>query len=228
MRKVAGRRCRLEPCLAWRLALRPLRLALVLIDMHCHTRPLSACSGLSLPELVRRAKAAGLDGVCLTEHDRFWAEFELEALSREHDFLLLGGIELTTDSGHVLAYGLQEAGLRASSLEQLRQSAQEARALLYLAHPARGGQPALPAARLRDCFDGVEAVNGSDTVLQNMAAAARGLVLRLPGIGGGDAHAGFEVGRAATRFDHAIGSQADLLHELRAGRYEAVSLVSRH
>jgi predicted metal-dependent phosphoesterase TrpH len=196
----------------------------VLIDLHCHTKPLSACSGLTVHELVRLAKARGLDGICLTEHDRFWPDIELEVLSAEHDFLILGGVELTTDSGHVLAYGLSEAGLRASSLEQLRAAATASNALLYLAHPARGGQPALPSARAKQCFDGAEAVNGSDTGLQNIAAGALARGLLLPGIGGSDAHAGFEVGRAATRFERAIGNQSEFLAELWAGRYEAVAL----
>jgi len=73
-------------------------------------------------------------------------------------------------------------------------------------------------------FESVEAVNGSDTRLQNMAAAGLARGFRLPGIGGSDAHSAAEVGRAATRFATNVTDAASLLAALRSGAYEAVAL----
>src|SRR3989304_2201581 len=44
----------------------------MLIDLHTHTRPLSHDSLLTPDDLIEAAKAAGLDAVCLTEHDFTW------------------------------------------------------------------------------------------------------------------------------------------------------------
>ena len=52
----------------------------MLIDLHCHTFPLSQCSILTIDQLVDGARRRGLDGLCLTEHDRWWDEDELAAL----------------------------------------------------------------------------------------------------------------------------------------------------
>ncbi len=55
----------------------------MLIDLHTHTQPLSHDSLLSPDELIEAARAAGLDAVCLTEHDFVWGPEEVRALSWE-------------------------------------------------------------------------------------------------------------------------------------------------
>src|SRR3990167_7034607 len=42
----------------------------MIIDLHTNTRPASTCSIMPPEELVQRAKEIGLDGVCLTEHNK--------------------------------------------------------------------------------------------------------------------------------------------------------------
>ena len=59
----------------------------MLIDLHTHTHPLSHDSDLTPDALIEAAKKAGLDGVCLTEHDFFWEREKVEELGRRHDFL---------------------------------------------------------------------------------------------------------------------------------------------
>lgn len=193
----------------------------MLIDLHCHTRPLSACSALTPDDLVGRARAAGLDGVVLTEHDRWWDAEGLTALQARAGILVLGGVELTTDRGHILAFGLRDPGAPLATLDAAVAAARWDGALLYLAHPARDGLFRLDGA-LVDALASLEALNGSDPPLLN--GSARGLLsrFRLPGIGGSDAHAGHEVGRAATRFHVHVQGEASLLEALRSGAYEPV------
>jgi sugar phosphate isomerase/epimerase len=154
-----------------------------LIDLHCHTQPLSTCSSLSADRLVELAKARGLDGVCLTEHDRFWAPGDLAELRERTSFLILDAVELTTDMGHVLAFGLQELRAEFAFAAKVFEAAQEWGALLYLAHPARDGLLRVNADTVR-FFESVEAKNGSDTRLQNLAASGLATGFRLPGIAG--------------------------------------------
>jgi predicted metal-dependent phosphoesterase TrpH len=99
----------------------------------------------------------------------------------------------------------------------------EAGALLFLAHPARDGLLRVTRETV-EFFVSVEAANGSDSRLQNIAAAGLAKGFRLPGIGGSDAHTAAEVGRAATRFAGRPTSDADLLEALRSGGYEALLL----
>jgi predicted metal-dependent phosphoesterase TrpH len=194
----------------------------MLIDLHCHTWPRSACSALEPLELARLAAERGLDGICLTEHDRAWAPDELEALRAAAPIAIFHAVELTTDLGHILAFGLPASAFSASARE-VAVAAVEAGALLFLAHPARDGLLRVTRETV-EFFVSVEAVNGSDSRLQNIAAAGLAKGFRLPGIGGSDAHTAAEVGRAATRFAGRPTSDADLLEALRSGAYEAVLL----
>jgi predicted metal-dependent phosphoesterase TrpH len=193
----------------------------MLIDLHCHTCPLSACSSLTLDDLVLRARVRGLDGIVLTEHDRWWHPRELAAARERTGMLVLGAVELSTDRGHILAFGLRQRAVPIVTLAEAAASARADSALLYLAHPARDGLLRLDDALLAGLAS-IEALNGSDPVLRN--GSATGLLSRfaLPGIGGSDAHTVDEVGRAATRFHSHVHDEASLLDALRAGAYEAV------
>ena len=195
----------------------------MLIDLHCHTLPRSQCSALQPEELVDLARERGLDGICLTEHDRPWPAEGLTALQVRTGFPVFSGIELTTDLGHVLAFGLAATESPLHDADRVREMATQSGAMLYLAHPARDGLLKVDRRTL-DCFDGVEGINGSDSKLQNLASTglARGFVK--PPVGGSDAHSRAEVGRAATRFAARIETQEQLLKALRTGAYEAVRL----
>lgn len=195
----------------------------MLVDLHCHTLPLSACSALSADELIEAAVARGLQGICLTEHDRAWDATALEALRNRAPIPVFSGVELTTDLGHILVFGpLPPAGYAAVAGDVYR-AAQAAGALLFLAHPARDGLLRVTHDTV-EYFESVESQNGSDSKLQNMAAVGLARGFRLPGIGGSDAHTHAEVGRAATRFSAAVQTDAELLDALKAGAYEAVAL----
>jgi hypothetical protein len=193
----------------------------VLVDLHCHTAPRSTCSSLRPEELVDGARAAGLDAICLTEHDRFWPEADLQDLRGRTNFPVFAAIELTTDIGHLLAFGLPgDAGPLPTAAAAFA-AAQSAAGLLYLAHPARDGLLRVTADVVRCCAS-VEAANGSDSRLKNLAAAGLARGFALPGIGGSDCHRPGEIATAATEFERHVGSHAELLAELRSGRYRAV------
>jgi hypothetical protein len=91
---------------------------------------------------------------------------------------------------------------------------------MYLAHPSRkyGG---LPPAELSQYFDSVEVQNGTEGRLQNDTAAQLAVGLRLPGIGGSDAHSVREIGVCATRFENDVRDERAFLQALRAGAYAA-------
>lgn len=159
----------------------------------------------------------------MVEHDAVWPSAELTALGEKTGFLVLAGVEFTTDMGHILAFGLRGGSGTFASAAALFSVAQEQGALLYLAHPARDGHLRVNHDTV-EFFESVEAVNGSDSRIQNMAAIGLARGFRLPGIGGSDAHMPAEVGRAATRFRVPVHDEAGLVAALRSGSYEAVAL----
>jgi hypothetical protein len=70
-------------------------------------------------------------------------------------------------------------------------------------------------------FDSVEVQNGTEGVLQNDNAAGLARGLRLPGIGGSDAHSAREVAICATEFSQDVTDELSFLAALRAGAYRA-------
>jgi hypothetical protein len=192
----------------------------VLIDLHCHTRRYSACSALTPDALVRAARARGLDGVCITEHDALWPLADVEALAGEMDFVVLRGMEVTTEVGHVLVFGAAAYDRSMATLAGLRRAVERDGASMFLAHPSRR-YGTLPPAHLAAWFDSVESENGSEGALQNANAANLAEGLRLPGIGGSDCHSAREVGVCATEFEARITGEASFLEALKSGAYLA-------
>lgn len=212
----------------------------VLIDLHNHTYPKSDDSFLSADELVDAAKSAGLDGVCITEHDDFWSAEDAAKLSRRHGILVLPGAEINTDAGHVLTFGLTRYRFGMHKPAFLRAEADSLGAVLIAAHPYRrrflkepGADPEVRAEMLRKAiedphmqiFDAIESHNGRGFESENLFSHDLRRHLAMPAVGGSDAHRVQQIGTAATRFQRRIESVEDLIREIRAGRTEPVDLT---
>ena len=213
----------------------------MLIDLHTHTYPKSDDSFVSADELVDAARAAGLDGVCITEHDDFWPLDAAAELSRRHGILVLPGSEINTDAGHVLVFGLHRYRFGMHKPAFLRAEADSLGAVLIAAHPYRrrflagpGSDPDVRAEMLQRAvadpmlrlFDAVESRNGRGGETENCFAEDLRRQLALPGTGGSDTHYLHQMGTAATLFQRRISSLDDLVAELKAGRMRPVDLTA--
>ena len=198
-------------------------------------------SFMSVDELIEGAKAAGLDGICLTDHDAFWAEERVRELSLRHEFLVLAGSEINTDAGHVLAFGLQRYEFGMHKPEFLRACADRDGGVLIAAHPYRrrfleepGRNPDARAEMLQraigDPFfnlcDAVEYHNGRGSTVQNQYSVDLCGELALPSVAGSDAHKPTQIGTAATEFLGPVKLLDDLLRLLRNGECRPVDLTS--
>jgi predicted metal-dependent phosphoesterase TrpH len=196
----------------------------MLIDLHTHSRPYSGDSALTAEELVERAAAAGLDGIALTEHDVIRPAEEVRTLSERFGILVLRGMEITTDIGHVLAFGLPCYSPALRSIEALRREADATGAVIFLAHPYRGWNRPVPWERLPELVHGVEALNGQEHATRNDRALTLAEDFGLPGIGGSDTHFLPGLAVCCTRLPCRPADEADLAAILRAGQHEAVQL----
>jgi predicted metal-dependent phosphoesterase TrpH len=210
----------------------------VLIDLHTHTRRHSWDSDLSPDELIELSKLAGLDGICLTEHDFFWDPDEVAALARKHAFLVLPGVEINTEDGHMLCFGLTGYAYGMHRVRELAEHVRLAAGAIVAAHPYRRQAPwkpedpedyafALDRATANPAYaacGALERINGRGTPFENGFAAAVCDAVGLPQTAGSDAHAAKDVGRCATEFLDRIGDLQGLIDGLRAGRCRAVDL----
>jgi predicted metal-dependent phosphoesterase TrpH len=210
----------------------------MLIDLHTHTRPLSWDSYLTPDELVERSKAAGLDGICLSEHDFFWKPEDVLALAKRHSYLVLPAIEINTDDGHILAYGLDKYVYGMHRSHELAHHIDVAHGAMIAAHPYRRQLPwrldsevdydeALQRASRNPAYRycvALEAINGRGTQRENEFSQRLCALMSMPGTAGSDAHARIDIGRCATEFERRVETIEDLIAELQAGRYRPVDI----
>jgi len=201
------------------------------LDLHIHTRPRSACSAIDPPELIKEARRAGLDGFCLTEHQRLWTPQELEAISGERGLRIIQGNEITTNQGDVLVFGYKEDIKGVVMIQDLRQEVKKAGGLMIAAHPFRGFllfgitqlRMDLEQACRRTVFqyvDAVEILNCKVTDPENEMARQVAERLGLLGVAGSDAHRLDEVGGCVTILERDVRTEQELMEELRAGRFK--------
>ncbi len=206
----------------------------MLIDLHTHSLPWSDDSKLELPDLVEQSKKAGLDGICLTEHDWFRDREELAELSRKHDILLLPGVEINTEEGHFLVFGITKYSFGIWHVAELKRLVNEAGGVMILAHPHRRQlrrhediKTAVERYSQDPIFETVkiiEVFNGRCTDRQNEFATELCRRLNLKGTGGSDAHSTSQIPSYATSFERKISTVEELIAELKAGRYQPVIL----
>ena len=210
----------------------------MLIDLHSHTDPISWDSSLTPDQLIELSQQAGVDGVCFTEHDYFWDATECAELAKKHNFLVLPAIEVNTEHGHVLAYGLTKYKFGMHRVEQLAAMVEADGGVMIAAHPYRRYMPwyhlesddlqrSLEKAMMNPAYKrcvALETAHGRGAPSQNEFSEKLREMLGMRGTGGSDAHQPDHVGRCVTRFERRITSLADLIAELKAGRFEPVEL----
>lgn len=209
----------------------------MVVDMHVHTSVGSPDSNLTPPRLLEAAREVGLDGLVVAEHDGPWPGERLELFRQESGLFVCSGREWETDFGHIIVLGLDSEAQEIERVGDLHRLARAQGVFVILAHPFRffpshsnrlfGRQydpSSLTAAELAqhpvfELVDAIEVLNYACTQKENELAQEAAQVLGKPGVAGSDAHTYMEVGRCVTIFRRAIGSEQELIEELRAGRY---------
>ena len=207
------------------------------LDLHVHTSVGSRDCNLPLLRLTEAAHQVGIQGFAVTEHDTSWAPENLERYRQESGLFVCAGREWPTNSGHVIALGLDPDLEDIRRMEDLRRLADEAGGYLILAHPFRffpsgsnylfgpqGNASALTLEEMAghpawELVDEIEVLNYNCTDKENELAAAVARVLGKRGTAGSDAHSFTEVGRCITVLERAVASEGELIDELRAGRH---------
>jgi predicted metal-dependent phosphoesterase TrpH len=209
----------------------------MVVDMHVHTSIGSPDSNLTPPRLLEAAHEVGLDGLVIAEHNDRWTEERLDDFRQESGLFVCSGREWETESGHIIVLGLRSDARGIQGAEELRRLVLAEGGFMIIAHPFRffpGPSNRLftrqydsssltvtelaqhPAFKL---VDAIEVLNYACTEKENQLAQEAALVLGKPGVAGSDAHTYTELGRCVTIFERTVGSEEELIEEVRAGRY---------
>ena len=212
----------------------------MILDLHVHSVHGSHDSVVSLEQLATEARAMGLDGMALVEHDEPWDPVELRELSAELGVLFIPAREVQSEMGHVIAFGLSPERWGITQLDELRQEADNSDGYLVSAHPFRYlydtsktrpsfllEDPAKRPASIEEAagypvfrlVDAIEAVNAHNKEEENTFAWETAQLLNKPVIGGSDVHNPGQLGDAVTVFPNAVKDTDGFLLVLRAGGF---------
>ena len=187
-------------------------------------------------QLVEEARRRGLDAVCVTEHNGSWERWEAKKLAEEHNFIVLRGIEVSTDLGHILTFGVDRYMTGMYKAKELRKIVNDHGGFMIVAHPMkgfpkpgrshdgyRGKTPTIEEAARFPVFeyiDDIEVYNGACSEFENLLAFQVAKYLGKQGTGGSDTHSMGSIGRYTTVFENdEIRTVEDLVRELKAGRF---------
>lgn len=184
------------------------------IDLHVHTvvSPDAHTRREDLPAIIR---ARGLDGVAITEHNRFDPP-KLDALT-------LPGVEISSRDGHIIALGIQEMIQPRQSADDTIRQIRKQDGVVIIPHPYDPVSVCVKLSRLTTKPDAVETVNADALSfhISNWLARRDAKMFNLPQVGGSDSHIPQTIGDAYTVIDANSSSTNDVLEAIRAGRVRA-------
>lgn len=211
----------------------------VILDMHVHTAASDDSTATIegyIELILAYRRMHPFDGFVLTEHRTYTPGLNLQRYWDEYGVLVIQGIEMDTNLGHLLVYGVNDRVLEYFDVtKRLHDGRQIIPALTRLgavaapSHPFR--ESVFGSIMERDMTEvaGVqilESYNGQNSRKQNERAAALAVQHDLHGLGGSDAHylnpKWFLT--CATEFDDTIVSPEALVEALHDGAYHPVVL----
>lgn len=192
--------------------------ATVRLDLHVHSR-YSVDSRLSFDQILERITYQGLQGFALTDHDTTAGLAELAQLRSSYpSYWFVPGVEVSTNEGHLLVYGVQEAPPAHRPLADTLDRVEALGGVAVLAHPFRWVHGVGRRLATTAGVQGLEGRNGKNSELSNTRAELLAARRSLACTGGSDAHEPALVGRAFTEFDAEVTNLDDILEQLRKGQ----------
>ena len=182
----------------------------VRIDPHVHS--IDSYDARAPAELLlAQARAVGLDGIVVTDHDAIEESLRAAELAPEFGLIGIPGVELSTADGHLLAIGVEELPEAGRPLVESVAQVRDLGGVAVVPHPFQRSRHGVRRRDLRAC-DAVEAFNAwSVTGYRNWRARAFAERHGYPTLGASDAHSVAMVGRAYTEItvDDPAATRAD-------------------
>lgn len=162
------------------------------LDLHIHSDR-SPDGKMTLEEIVSVCRAKGLNGAAVCDHDQV-----LEAQTSFPDFLLIPGVEVSTQFGHLLGLFVTQP-IDTRDFFAAADAIHAQGGLAVLAHPFQHTRDESRFAAIAPWLDGVEVFN-SRAARKNQQANAMALAWAerhgLAPFAGSDAHIPKEIGNA--------------------------------
>lgn len=197
----------------------------MIIDFHMHERTWSSDSNCNLKDMVREAKIKGLDGICITDHDKYEIKEYAEKISKSENFPIFVGVEYLAMEGDIVALGINELPKLHMEAQDFINWVNERGGITISAHPYRPNARGLGDMILTlNGLTGVEVLNGSTTYDDNQRAYDTCKKAGLKMFGASDCHNLISLGRYATEVPYDCKNVDDLVYAIKNFETKAVVL----
>ncbi len=185
------------------------------LDLHVHT--VGSYDGHTrredLPQIIA---SRGLDGVAVTEHDRFDPP-------KLHGTLVLPAVEISSQDGHVIGLGVHELIEPKLPADETIRRIHDQKAVAIIPHPYDAVCECVKIARLKEKPDAVETVNADafSFYVSNWLARKDAQKFKLPEVGGSDSHIPQTIGDAYSVVEATSKDLDAIIEAIRLGRVRA-------
>ena len=188
------------------------------LDIHIHSN--YSRDGIADPkEILKRCRLAGLDGCAITDHNAIEGSLKACSMAKDEGLLVLRGVEVSAEEGHVLAYGINELVPKKLPMAETIDRIRALGGAAVAAHPHRFPSGIGLEIASTGKFDAIEVINGGSSARSNRLARRIAESRNAPMTAGSDAHEPDKIGRAYTVFDIAS-SEDDLVQAILKGRVQ--------
>ncbi|MFH1672844.1 MAG: PHP domain-containing protein [Pseudomonadota bacterium] len=187
-------------------------------DLHVHTT-ISPCSVLTLEEILNHARARGLDGVCITDHDTMDVRHLIREGPQPTGLCVIFGIEYTTNDGDFLLFGPFDKVPPGLQAPEVLRWIDAVGGVAVAAHPFRRGRQTQEYLIQEGLCRIVEGLNGRNRESENDRLNRWRKRYSVHEVGGSDAHSLAELGKVLTSFSEPVRSRQGLVAALKKGRY---------
>lgn len=193
---------------------------MMLFDTHIHENLFSCDSHLSPDQVLKEAVEAGLDGICITDHESKGFKAYIDEYEDIYGLKIIVGAEVLTRQGDILVFGSDDLPDRVIPANILLAEVEKAGGIAIAAHPFRNNYRGIGdnIDHLSDLLHGVEGLNGSTSDRNNYKALESANYNNLPLLGGSDAHRPGRIGKYITEIEAEVNCERDFIKAVRLGK----------
>lgn len=171
-------------------------------DFHIHSS-YSFDSIIPVKKIITISEKKKIDCIAITDHNSIQGAIEAKKKSDKKIMIIIGS-EIRTEHGDIIGLFLNE-DIRSKTFFEVIDEIKTQGGLVIAPHPYK--------SKIKDYLnyvDLIEVVNGRISDNLNDQAFEYAAQNNIPGIGGSDAHLGYEIGRIQTVFSYPINDEDDI------------------